>query len=150
MKTKTPGKKAKQMLFQKEKSPLKKRKLSSSDDEDDTYKPSTLFQEAQRMKESQASVEDESEPDVDIHQPKMKKSKTVQLQIQEDNYEEEKNEDDKMLNTDESYASMVANLARAHSLVQSTGKISQSICLKDDDGFINIMSPGERGSMLMK
>ncbi|CAG9790345.1 unnamed protein product [Diatraea saccharalis] len=51
---------------------------------------------------------------------------------------------------DEDFSSMVANHARAHSLVTSTEKISQSILIKEDDGYINILSPGEGGSMVIK
>lgn len=51
---------------------------------------------------------------------------------------------------DEDFTSMAANHARTHSLVTSTGKISQSILIKEDDGYINKSSPSERGSMLIK
>lgn len=117
------------------KSPSKKVRRYSSEEE---YQKGQMFQEQQN---SQASVEDESEPDVDISPKVIKKKKQK--------YQTSDSEPD-MSDQEEDYACMVANLARAHSLVQSTGKISQSILVKDNDGFINITSPGERGYMLMK
>lgn len=126
--------------FQKEKSQLLKRKISSDSENEDDYVPGTLFIE------SQASVEDESEPDVDIQPLKKKQKKTVKFH---DEMQENSDNEEETI-TEEGYASMLANLARAHSLVQSTGKIAQTISLKDDDGYINITSPGERGFMLMK
>lgn len=132
-----PGK---MISSRKEKSQLLKRKILSDSENEEDYAPGTLFLE------SQASVEDESEPDVDI-QPKKKQKKMVKFQ---DEIQEEISENEEETMTEEGYASMLANLARAHSLVQSTGKIAQTISLKDDDGYISITSPGERGFMLMK
>ncbi|CAH0730970.1 unnamed protein product, partial [Brenthis ino] len=125
------------VTFQKEKSPSKRLRKLSSDDE---YEVGQLFQEQQ--KNTQGSVEDESEPDVDIHPETPKKKRKVTWN---DSDSEKEGVDE-----EEDYACMVANLAQAHSLVQTTGKISQSILVKDADGYINITSPGERGCMLVK
>ncbi|CAG5018003.1 unnamed protein product [Parnassius apollo] len=99
-------------------------------------------------------MEDESEPDVDIEPTKSKKIKTVIFNLNRQRQEaletEEGPEENDHLNTEEGYNSMVTDLDRAHSLVQSTGKILQCISLKDDDGYITITSPGERGYILMK
>ncbi|CAG4969496.1 unnamed protein product [Colias eurytheme] len=130
------GTKKNRVTFQKEKSPSKRLRKKSSDDE---YTPGSLFQEVQQ---TQGSVEDESEPDVDIIPETPKKNKRVIS-----NSSESKKED---VDEEEDYACMVASLAQAHLLVQTTGKISQSILVKDADGFINITSPGERGCMLVK
>ncbi|CAG4958221.1 unnamed protein product [Colias eurytheme] len=102
--TKTKNK----VTFQKEKSPSKRPRKVSSDDE---YTPGSLFQEVQQ---TQGSVEEESEPDVDICPEMPKKKKKVTW----NNSDSEKKDVDE----EEDYAFMVANLAQAHSLVQTTGK----------------------------
>lgn len=134
------GKVANKPTYRKEKLALPKQKEMNSSDDDD-YENGDLF----KTKQTQNSVETESEPDVDIPIPK-KKIKKVQFE-EESNCE---NEDHEANNSEEGYASMVADLARVHSLVKSTGKIWQSISVKDGNAYINLTSPGERGCMLVK
>lgn len=135
------GKVPKRVQFQKEKSTLKKRRISN-DESDEEYKPGTIFQE------SQLSVEDESETELDIQvkptmKPKTKKLRTPSVESQE-------NENSDAGTNDEDFACMVGNLAQAHSLVSNTGKICQTILIKDTDAYISMSTPGESGQMLMK
>ncbi|CAG9793247.1 unnamed protein product [Diatraea saccharalis] len=129
------GLKAKSVTFQKEKSPSLKRRIirdMEDSDQEDTYQKGSLFRK---------TVEEESEPEIDLEIPKTKRRKQrMSTDSEEDNHTP--NEED--------FTSMVASHARAHSLVTSTGKICQTILIKDDDGYINISSPGERGSMIIK
>lgn len=144
-KSKNCGEKVKPAPSQKAKFPSKKRTHSSSEsdsEDEETYKPGTLHKEFQA---SQQSVEDESEPDVDICPTTKKAKKSVKFQVPVKDPDTDNESDAEAINTEEGYVSMLANLQRAHSLVQSTGKISQNILVKDDDGFISITSPGERG-----
>ncbi|CAG9782215.1 unnamed protein product [Diatraea saccharalis] len=103
-----------------------------SEEEEMEYTMGDLF------RKSQKTVEEESEPEVELRVPSSKK-KRRSLQESMDGTP-----------NDEDFSTMVANHARAHSLVTSTGKICQSILIKEDEGYINTSSPGERGSMVIK
>lgn len=138
------GQAPKSVTFQKEKLVSSKRKIlnynSEEDSENEEYQPGQLFKKHKQQK----PVEEESEPEVELQVPKTKKrsAKKQATTSDEDSDQSSANEDD--------FTSMVANHARAHSLTMSTGKISQSILIKDDEGYTNISSPGERGLMLIK
>lgn len=135
------GKALKRVQFQKEKCVSKKQKISN-EESDDEYRPGTLFQE------SQLSVEDESETEIDIQvKPTMK---PIKRKLRTPSVESQEDEDSDAGTNDEDFASMVGNLAQAHCLVSNTGKISQSILIKDTDQYISMSTPGESGQMLMK
>lgn len=134
----------KKVSFQKEKSALKRPRSVSVDSNEEVYIPGNLYRK---------SVEETSEAELVV--PKInKKAKNIKRRRRtstESEEENSENEQDIPQDTEEGFSSMVAQLARAHSLVQSTGKISHlSILIKENDNYISMSSPGESGVSLVK
>ncbi|CAH0721931.1 unnamed protein product, partial [Brenthis ino] len=130
------GQTRKSVTFQKENSSSAKRQIIDLS-EDKEYIPGTLYKNA---------VEEESKPEIEVPMPSKKKS----LMMKRRRLSEEEQSQDEESEKEEDFSCMVANLARAHSLVQNTGKIFQTISIKEDDGYINISPPGEHGLNLIK